>query len=86
MIEIKILGPGCPKCQVTETQVKYAVSKLDRKDIQIIKVENIEDIMNYHIMSTPALVVNGKIKSMGKVPSVEDIKRYISEASDTVVH
>ncbi|MDP2425450.1 MAG: thioredoxin family protein [Candidatus Izemoplasmatales bacterium] len=81
MIEIKILGPGCQKCKVAESQVKRAVADLNRNDISIIKVERLEEIMKYNILSTPALVVNGVLKTVGRVPSMEDIKRFINEVS-----
>jgi small redox-active disulfide protein 2 len=81
MVEIKILGPGCSKCKVTESQVKRAVSELDRSDINVIKVEKIEEIMKYNILSTPALVVNGVMKTIGRVPRVDEIKMFIDEAS-----
>ncbi|MDD3122328.1 MAG: thioredoxin family protein [Candidatus Izemoplasmatales bacterium] len=79
MIEIKILGPGCPKCKVTESQVKRALAELNRDDIHVEKVEKIEEIMKYNILSTPALVVNGVIKTVGRVPSVDQIKNFINE-------
>ena len=81
MIEIKILGPGCPKCKVTESQVKRAVAELNRNDITVIKVEKIEDIMKFNILSTPALVVNGAIKTIGRVPRTDEIIKFINEAS-----
>ncbi len=81
MVEVKILGPGCSKCKVTESQVKRAVATLNRTDITVIKIEKIEEIMVYNIMSTPALVVNGVIKSIGRVPSVDQIIQFINEAS-----
>ena len=81
MIEIKILGPGCPKCKVTESQVKRAVAELNRNDITVIKVEKIEDIMKFNILSTPALVVNGVIKTIGRVPRTDEIIKFINEAS-----
>jgi len=81
VIEIKILGPGCPKCKVTESQVKRAVAELNRNDITVIKVEKIEDIMKYNILSTPALVVNGVIKTIGRVPRTDEIIKFIHEVS-----
>lgn len=81
MVDVKILGPGCPKCKVTESQVKRAVEQLGF-EVNITKVETYEEIMAYNIMSTPALVVNGTIKTVGRVPSVEDIKRFINEAKN----
>jgi small redox-active disulfide protein 2 len=82
MVDIRILGLGCPKCKVTESQVKRAVEQLNLT-AQITKVEVIEDIMAYHILSTPALVINGDIKTVGRVPSVEEIKRFLIEAKQT---
>ena len=81
MIEIKILGPGCPKCKVTESQVKRAVAELNRNDITVIKVEKIEDIMKFNILSTPALVINGVIKTIGRVPRTDEIIKFINEVS-----
>jgi len=81
VIEIKILGPGCPKCKVTESQVKRAVAELNRNDITVIKVEKIEDIMKFNILSTPALVVNGVIKTIGRVPRTDEIIKFINEVS-----
>jgi small redox-active disulfide protein 2 len=82
MVELKILGPGCSKCKVTESQVKRAVAKLNRSDINVIKVASMEEIMKYYILSTPALVVNGVIKTIGRIPSIDEIIRYINEASE----
>ncbi len=78
-MEIKILGPGCSKCKVTEKQVRRAVKELDRDDIIITKVDNLEDIMKYNIMNTPALVINEIIKVTGRIPSTKEIKNLILE-------
>jgi len=82
-MEIKILGPGCPKCKVTESQVRRAVEQLGLI-VQITKVEDLKEIMSYNILSTPALLINGKVKSVGRVPSLEDIKRFIKEEENQV--
>jgi protein-disulfide isomerase len=68
---------------VTESQVKRAVAELNRNDITVIKVEKIEDIMKFNILSTPALVVNGVIKTIGRVPRTDEIIKFINEASLT---
>ncbi|PKK94226.1 MAG: redox-active disulfide protein 2 [Tenericutes bacterium HGW-Tenericutes-6] len=78
-MEIKVLGTGCKKCQVLESQVRRVVEALDRKDINITKVENIKDIMSYNILSTPALVINEKVKVFGRIPSSDEITRWIKE-------
>ena len=73
---IKVLGTGCAKCKKLEANVQSAVKELGI-DAKIEKVEDLQQIMAYGVMSTPALVVDEKIKFMGKVPTVEDIKKYL---------
>lgn len=73
---IKILGPGCANCKKLEANVKEAVKELNI-DATVEKVENIKDIISYGVMQTPALVVDGQVKIMGRVPSVSDIKKYL---------
>jgi len=75
-MEIKVLGPGCPKCQQTEKQVKAAVSEAG-VEAQIEKVTDIMKIADYGVFGTPAVVVNGNVKSVGKIPSVEEIKKWL---------
>lgn len=75
-MNIKILGTGCSKCKKLEANAKEAVKELGI-EASIEKVENIQDIMAYGVMSTPALVVDGQVKVMGRVPTVEDIKKYL---------
>lgn len=71
-MKIEILGTGCTKCQTLFNATKEAVAK-SGKFAQIDKVEDIVTIMNYGVMSTPALVVDGVVKSSGKVLSIEEI-------------
>lgn len=73
---IKILGTGCSNCKKLEANVKEAVKGLGI-EASVEKVEDIQDIMAYGIMKTPALVVDEQVKVMGRVPSVEDIKKYL---------
>jgi len=75
-MNIKILGAGCSKCKKLEANAKEAVKELGI-EASIEKVENIQDIMAYGVMSTPAFVVDGQVKVMGRVPTVEDIKKYL---------
>ena len=72
-MEIKILGSGCAKCKSLE---KLAWEVVEKNGIQatIIKVEDITEIMKYHILATPALVVNEKVEIKGRVPSAAEIK------------
>ncbi len=71
-MKIEILGTGCTKCQTLLHVTKEAVAK-SGLFAQIEKVEDIVQIMNYGVMSTPALVVDGVVKSSGKVLSVEEV-------------
>ncbi len=80
MLEIKILGTGCPKCQSLKKVVEQALSELGVQ-AKIEEVKDINKIMEYPIMFTPALVVNGKVKLSGKVPTVEEVKKYLEEES-----
>jgi small redox-active disulfide protein 2 len=73
---IKILGTGCSNCKKLEANVKEAVKELGI-EASVEKVEDIQDIMAYGIMKTPTLVVDEQVKVMGRVPSVEDIKKYL---------
>ncbi|MDA3880909.1 MAG: thioredoxin family protein, partial [Prolixibacteraceae bacterium] len=72
-MEIKVLGPGCPKCKTLEKATLEAVTAAGI-DATVSKVEDIVEIMNYGVMQTPALVVDGKVVIKGRVPSVDDIK------------
>lgn len=73
---IKVLGTGCANCKKLEAHVKEAVQQLGIEAV-IEKVENLQVIMAYGVMKTPALVVNEQVKVMGRVPSIEDIKKYL---------
>ena len=76
-MKIEILGTGCSKCKALEEVVKQAVAKIGGFH-EIKKVEDIVEIMNYGVMSTPALVVDSIVKSSGKVLSVEEIVKILS--------
>jgi small redox-active disulfide protein 2 len=77
MKHIEILGTGCPKCKKLTEQTMIAADELGL-ECNIEKVEDIQKIMAYGVMMTPALVVDGKVKLTGKVPSVEELKELIS--------
>jgi small redox-active disulfide protein 2 len=78
MMEIKILGTGCSKCKTLE-EVTRKVVKDNGIDASITKVEDIVEIMKFNIMTTPALVVNGKVVAKGRIPSVEEIKLFLTK-------
>lgn len=73
---IKVLGSGCANCHKLEENTKKAVAELGI-DATIEKVEDFKDIMAYGVMKTPALVIDEKVKIMGRVPSPEEIKKYL---------
>lgn len=73
---IKVLGSGCTKCKTLENHTRQAVEEL-KLDANVEKVEDIQEIMAYGVMKTPALVVDDTVKIMGRVPSVEDIKKLL---------
>ncbi len=76
MKEIKILGTGCQKCNKLEELSKKAAEE-SGIEFSIEKVEEINKIMDYGVMTTPALVVDGEVKIAGKVPSLDELKKLI---------
>lgn len=77
-MEIKVLGTGCPKCRSLEKVTREAVDEAGIA-ASVTKVEDIVEIMNYGVMTTPALVVNGKVLVKGKVPSVAEIRTLLTK-------
>jgi len=77
-MEIKILGPGCTKCQKTEEVVKEAVAE-SGVSADVEKVTDVMKIAGYGVFGTPAVVVDGEVKSVGKIPSKEDVKSWIGK-------
>jgi small redox-active disulfide protein 2 len=75
-MEIKVLGPGCPKCQQTEKIVKEAVAETGvAADVE--KVTDVMKIAGYGVFGTPAVVVDGEVKSVGKIPDKDDVKSWL---------
>jgi len=77
-MEIKVLGPGCPKCEATEKNVKEAVAE-SGLDAQVDKVTDVMEIARYGVFGTPAVVVDGQVKSVGKIPDKDEIKTWIEQ-------
>lgn len=77
MKKIQILGTGCPKCKSLLANAESAVQTLGL-EARIEKVEQITEIMKFGVMATPALVVDGQVKSAGRVLSAEDIRRFLT--------
>ncbi len=77
-MDIKVLGPGCKKCKELESEVRKTLEEIG-VEASVEKVEEMDKIMQYSILMTPGLVVNGKVKVFGKVPSRKDIAKWIKE-------
>ena len=77
-MKIEILGTGCPKCKKLTELVEEAASELG-VSAEIVKVTDINKIIDYGVMVTPALVIEGNVKVAGKIPSKEEIIRWIKE-------
>ena len=75
-MKIEILGTGCPKCKQLEANAKKAVEDTKKK-AEITKVTEIDKIVEYGVMSTLAIVIDGEVKSYGKVADVEEIKKWL---------
>ncbi len=76
MKKIQILGTGCPKCNMLKANAETAVKELGI-DVEIEKISDIKEIMNFGVMSTPAIAIDGKVISAGKVLKPEDIKKHL---------
>ena len=77
MKDVKILGPGCAKCQELLSQTQRAALEIGL-DCTVQKVTDIREITTYGVMMTPALVVDGQVKVSGKVPSLDELKKMLT--------
>ncbi|MBK9254052.1 MAG: TM0996/MTH895 family glutaredoxin-like protein [Saprospiraceae bacterium] len=77
MLDIKILGPGCPKCKTTYHNVLEAVKQLGI-EANVTKIEDIMEIMKYNVLSTPVLMINEVAKIKGRTADVNEIKQLLS--------
>ena len=75
-MEIKVLGAGCAKCKTTYEMIEKIV-KENQLDATLSKVEDIVELLNYGIMTTPAIVVDGEVKLKGHVPTESEIKKML---------
>lgn len=80
-MKIEVLGPGCAKCNQLEKDVYNALAELDIA-ADVVKVKDIQKMMEYKVMMTPALVINGKVKLAGKMPRKDQLHTYIKEEID----
>ncbi len=75
-MKIEILGSGCPKCKQLEANAKKAVEGAKKK-ADVVKVTDINEIINRGVMATPAIVIDGKLKAYGRISEVEEIKKWL---------
>jgi small redox-active disulfide protein 2 len=75
-MKIEILGTGCPKCKQLEGNARKAAEEVGKK-AEIVKVTQIDKIIEYGVMSTPAIVIDGKVKASGRIPEVSEIKKWL---------
>jgi len=81
-VKIQILGTGCPRCKALAANADKAVKELGL-NAEIEKVTGIEDILRFEILLPPGLVINGKVKAAGRVPSTDEIKQLLVEDQDS---
>jgi small redox-active disulfide protein 2 len=77
-MEIKVLGPGCPKCKQTESVVRQVLAETG-VTASVEKVTDFKIIAEYGVFGTPAVVVDGEVKSVGKIPTKEQVKSWITQ-------
>lgn len=76
-MKIKVLGTGCPNCIKLYNNVTQAVQDLNIEGVEIIKIEEIDEIIAHGVLSTPALIINDEVKSSSYVPKIEEIKEML---------
>ena len=76
-MRIEVLGTGCPKCKATVVNAQKAVAELGIQ-AEVVKVEDLMEIASRGVMMTPALVIDGQVKVVGKVPTADEIKKWLS--------
>ncbi|MDP1747230.1 MAG: thioredoxin family protein [Bacteroidota bacterium] len=75
--QVKVLGPGCAKCKTTYNNVLEAVKQLDI-EADVIKIEDIEEMMKYNVLTTPVLMIDDVIKVKGRVADINEIKTLLT--------
>jgi small redox-active disulfide protein 2 len=78
MKKIKVLGPGCPKCKTMYTNVQEALKQMSMQ-AEVIKIEDIEEMMKYNVLTTPVLMVDDIIKVKGRVADIDEIKKILTD-------
>jgi len=77
-MEIKIFGPGCPRCEQAEKNAVDALKELGM-EANVVHVRDLKEITDHGIMMTPGLAIDEKVVCTGRIPSVEEIKKWVSE-------
>jgi len=76
MKKVEILGVGCPKCKFVEKRVKEIIEELGI-DVEIKEVTDMSKIMEYDVMATPVVIIDGDVKSEGRTPTREEIEKWL---------
>ena len=76
MKTIKVLGPGCPKCKTTFHNAQEAVKQLEI-EAELIKIEDIEEMMRYNVLTTPVLMIDDVVKVKGRIAQIDEIKDFL---------
>ncbi|MEW6260880.1 MAG: thioredoxin family protein [Thermodesulfobacteriota bacterium] len=76
-MDVKVLGPGCPKCKQTEQVVKDALREAGIS-ANVEKVTDVMQIAGYGVFGTPAVIIDGEVKSVGKIPKKEEVVKWIT--------
>ncbi len=79
-IDVRVLGPGCANCRRLYAEAQKAIAQLSAP-ATLTKVEDVKEIMSYKILALPALVIDGKVKSAGRVPTVAEITGWLATAA-----
>ncbi len=79
-MDVKVLGPGCAKCKTLYAEVQKAVAR-SGVEAKLEKIEKIDQIMRFGVMSTPALVIDGEVKCSGRIPSANEIVSWLTTAA-----
>lgn len=77
-MKIEILGTGCSKCKKTKEVIEKALKEIG-VEAEVVKVEDFETILNYGVMVTPAVVIDGEVKLAGKVPDEKEVRKWITQ-------
>ncbi len=80
MITVKVLGPGCQNCKNVEATARQALASIGLQ-ANVIKVQDFNQIMQYHILATPGLVINEKVVCAGRIPSVAEVTTWLADAA-----